>query len=98
MSSINCLNCGFRIWDKEKGLGKNTICKNLNEDQHITICGKCKTKVITNYSNFDKRYGLNKPQNKIDMIKVKELINRDLKSNYWNKRSQIKQSQREELK
>lgn len=95
MSSLVCIKCQYTLWNKDSGLTKNTICKNLNEDQHITICGKCKTKLIENYSNFEKRYGLNKPNNQINMIKVKELINRDLENNYWNKRSQIKQSQRE---
>ncbi len=98
MSSFNCLNCGFRIWDKQKGLSKNCIDKYLNDKEWISICGNCKTKVITNYTNFDLRYGLNKPKDQINMIKVKELINRDLENNYWNKRSQIKQSQREGLK
>lgn len=87
MSSINCLKCQYRLWDKDTGLTKNTISKYLNDDQHICICGKCKNKVIENYTDFDKRYGLNKPEDQIDMIKVRKLINKDIKNNYWNRRS-----------
>jgi hypothetical protein len=67
------------LWDKHTGLSKNTISKHLNDDQHVTICGKCNNKVIDNYSDSEKRWGLNKPEDQIDHNKVREIINKELK-------------------
>jgi len=79
MSSIACKKCQYTLWNKDSGLTKNTISKYLNDDQHVTICGKCNNKVIENYSDFEKKYGLNKPEDQIDMKIVRELIDKDLK-------------------
>ncbi len=86
MSSVYCLKCHKMIWDKYKGMIKGSKEIHKNNNTWILFCGNCKLKTEKEYSEFDIRYGLNKPKEKIDMIKVKELIRIDLKNNYWNNR------------
>jgi len=90
MSSVYCLQCNKIIWDKVKGFTKGSYEKHLNDKQWISFCGNCKHKEVKEYTEFDLRYNLNKPKDQIDMIKVKELINKDLKNNYWNNKRRSK--------
>lgn len=84
MSSSYCLKCHKMIWDKYTGLINGTKEIHKNKYTWILFCGNCKLKTENKYTEFDLRYGLNKPKDQIDMIKVKQLINKDLKDNYWN--------------
>lgn len=90
MSSVYCVKCKNMLWDKVKGFTKGSNEVHINNKTWASICGKCKHKEIKHYSDFDIRYGLNKPKDQIDMIKVKELINIDLKNNYWNNKNKNK--------